>query len=128
MSEQPETNKPHGTGYSRVIKAFYCSIAGIRTAWKHEAAFRQEVMLCILLFPIAVIFGKSGIERALLVSCLFLILIVEIINTAVEAAIDRIGAERNPLSKLAKDLGSSAVFLSIIHCIIVWLFVFFLSD
>lgn len=81
----------------------------------------------MLLFPVAVIFGKSGVERALLVSCLFLILIVEIINTAVEAAIDRIGTERNPLSKLAKDLGSSAVFLSIIHCIVVWLFVF-LSD
>jgi|LGVD01.1.fsa_nt_gb diacylglycerol kinase (ATP) len=127
MSEQPDTNKPHGAGYSRVIKAFYCSLAGIREAWNHEAAFRQEVLLCMLLFPVALVLGKSGVERALLVSCLFLILITEIVNTAVEAAIDRVGPERNPLSKLAKDLGSSAVFLSIIHCAVVWLFVI-LSD
>lgn len=125
MTEQTDTNKPHGAGYSRVIKAFYCSLVGIREAWNHEAAFRQEVLLCMLLFPIAIILGNSGVERALLSSSLFLILIVEIINTAVEAAIDRVGLEQNPLSKLAKDLGSSAVFLSIIHGIVVWLFIFF---
>lgn len=121
MSDTTDNEKPHGVGYTRLFRAFWCSMAGIRAAWNNEAAFRQEVLLCMPLIPLAVVCASTGLELALLLSSLLLILMVEILNSAIEAAIDRVGPERHPFSKLAKDLGSAAVFFSLVNGGVVWL-------
>lgn len=115
--------KPNGTGLTRIYKAMRCSALGLKAAFKHEAAFRQELLLVALLLPVGVWIGDSGAERALLVSCLLLILFAEIINSAIEAVVDRIGLERHELSGRAKDLGSAAVFISLLNALVVWLLV-----
>ncbi len=97
----------------RVVKATRCSMLGLRAAWKHESAFRQEVVLAALLTPLALWLGQTMEQRILLVGSMVLVIIVEILNSAVEAAIDRIGTERHELSGRAKDLGSAAVFLAL---------------
>jgi len=104
----------------RVKRAFRYSLAGFHTTWTHEAAFRQEVVLCLLLAPVGLWLGPTPLEKALLLSCLALVLIVELLNTAVEAAIDRVGFDQHPLSARAKDIGSAAVLTALIHCIVVW--------
>jgi diacylglycerol kinase (ATP) len=108
------------TGLTRLIKAFGYSMEGLKAAWINEAAFREEVLLCIVLIPLAVWLGDSGIERALLISCLLLVLITELLNSAIEALADRITQERHPLIKRAKDIGSAAVFIAICYTIVVW--------
>ena len=118
-------DKKSGKGVFRLVQALRWSLSGLRSALQHEAAFRQEVVLCIVLIPLGVWLGKTGIEKALLVGCLFLVLIVELANSAVEAAVDRIGDEYHPLSGRAKDLGSAAVFLSLINVVVIWLLVLF---
>ena len=114
-------DKPRGV--KRLLGAFANSWGGFVGAWREEEAFRQECMLAAVVVPAGLWLGGSGIARALLVAPMLLILVVELLNSAVEAAIDRIGAERHELSGLAKDLGSAAVFVSFVLLISVWLLV-----
>ena len=92
----------------------------MRDAWRHEAAFRQELLLVAVLLPLGLYLGDNGIERALLVGSLLLILIVELVNSAVEAVVDRVSSEHHDLSKRAKDLGSAAVMLALVNAAVVW--------
>ncbi len=108
------------TGLTRVIKAFGYSVQGLTAAWRGEAAFRQEVMLCIVLVPLGIWLGETGMERALLVFVVMIVPVVELLNSAIEAVVDRFGGEIHPLSGQAKDIGSAAVFLSIFIAAIVW--------
>ncbi|GAB4346414.1 MAG: diacylglycerol kinase [Gammaproteobacteria bacterium] len=107
-------------GFERIWRATGYSLAGLKAAFLHEAAFRQELVLCVILAPLALWWGDGGAERALLLGSLMLVLIVELLNSAVEAAIDRFGDERHELSARAKDLGSAAVMLSLINVGVVW--------
>ncbi len=109
-----------------MLRAFGYSFQGFRYAWREEAAFRQEVGLSLLVIPAGLYLGRSGVERALLVSPMLLILVVEILNSAVEAVVDRSGTERHPLAGMAKDMGSAAVMLSFALLGTVWLLI--LSD
>jgi len=113
----------NGRGLVRLVNAARCSWQGLRYIWRHEEAFRLE---CVLLAPglvLALVLGGTGCEKALLVGSLLLVPLVEILNTAVECAIDRIGPEQHPLSGAAKDLGSTAVFLAIGMAVIIWMLV-----
>ncbi len=105
---------------AHVAQAFVWSVAGLRAALKHETAFRLEVAFFVLLGPLGVWLGESGAERVVLIGSLLLVLVVELLNSAVEAAIDRISDEHHHLSKRAKDLGSAAVFLCLINVPLVW--------
>ena len=113
-------------GITRLLRAFGYSFQGFRHTWREEAAFRQEVALALIVVPAGLYFGRTGIERALLVSPMLLILVVEILNSAVEAVVDRLGSERHPLAGMAKDMGSAAVMLSFVLLGTVWLLI--LSD
>jgi diacylglycerol kinase (ATP) len=113
------------TGLVRVRNAFFYSCAGIAAAFRHESAFRQEVLLAAILLPIAFLVPVSAVERALLVATVFLVLIVELVNASVEAVVDRISQEHHPLSGRAKDLGSAAVFVSLILCGSAWAIILF---
>ena len=95
-------------------------MSGLRTAWK-EAAFRQEILLAIVLLPLAFLIGQTWVEVAMLAAVVMLVLIVEVLNSAIEAAIDRIGPEWHDLSRQAKDMGSAAVLLSLLLCAGVWI-------
>jgi diacylglycerol kinase (ATP) len=108
------------------MRAFSYSLQGFRCAWREEAAFRQEIALSLLVVPAGLYLGRSGVERALLVYPMLQILVIEILNSAVEAVVDRGGTERHPLAGMAKDLGSAAVMLSFAMLGTVWLLV--LSD
>ena len=112
--------KPGNTGLKRIINAGGYSWAGLRAAYQNEAAFRQEVALCALLIPLGLWLGDDGIARALLVGSLLLVLIVELLNSAIEAVVDRIGAEQHELSGRAKDIGSAAVFVALLNVVVVW--------
>ena len=104
----------------RIVRAMLNSLAGLRAAWHNEAAFRQECVLAIVLIPAAFWIGDNSVELVLLIGSVFLVLIVEIVNSAIEAAVDRIGTERHELSARAKDLGSAAVFLSLLLTGVTW--------
>jgi diacylglycerol kinase (ATP) len=119
-----DRNKP--TGITRLIRSFGYSFQGFRFAWREEAAFRQEIALSVLVIPAGIYLGRSGVERALLVVPMLLILVVEFLNSAVEAVVDRSGTERHPLAGMAKDMGSAAVLLSFVLLGTVWLLI--LSD
>jgi diacylglycerol kinase (ATP) len=119
-----DRHKP--TGITRLLRAFGYSFQGFQHAWREEAAFRQEVALSMLVIPLGLYLGGSGVERAVLVSPMLLILVVEILNSAVEAVVDRAGTERHPLAGMAKDMGSAAVMLSFALLGTVWLLI--LSD
>lgn len=108
------------TGLRRVINACGYSVQGFRTAWHNEAAFRQELTLAIILLPLALWLDVSTVERIALITVLALVIIVELINSAIEAAIDRIGPENHELSGRAKDLGSAAVFVALTLTVYVW--------
>ena len=114
------------TGLTRVVRAFGYSLQGFRHAWREEAAFRQELTLALGVVPAGLYLGRSGVERALLVWPMLQILLVEILNSAVEAVVDRSGLERHPLAGMAKDMGSAAVLLSFGMLGTVWLLI--LSD
>jgi len=120
-----EINKPNGSGLNRVIKATRCSILGLKAAYKHESAFRQELLLCLFLLPVSLLVATSGLQLALLISSLLLLLLVEVINSAIEAIVDRIGIEHHELSGRAKDLGSAAVMLALFIAGTVWLGILF---
>jgi diacylglycerol kinase (ATP) len=112
--------KPGNTGLRRILNATSFSLAGLTAAWRTEAAFRQELLLAIVLVPAGLWLGRSAVERALLVGSCLLVLAVELLNSALEAAVDRIGLEPHPLSGRAKDLGSAAVFVSLVLVLVVW--------
>jgi diacylglycerol kinase (ATP) len=111
------------TGMARIVRAFFNSVAGLSDAWLHESAFRQEVLLAAVLIPAALLVPVSAVERALLVAVVLLVLIVELLNSSVEAAIDRISFDHHSLSKRAKDIGSAAVLMSLALCVVVWLLI-----
>ncbi len=113
-------DRPKLSGMRRLLLAFVNSWKGFRGAFRYEAAFRQEVALAVVLLPLGVWLGKTGIERALLLGSVVLVLIVELLNTGIETVVDRIGLERHELSGLAKDVGSTAVLLSFALLMIVW--------
>ena len=108
-------------GPGRVVRALGYSLEGLAAAWRSEGAFRQEVICAVVLIPIACIAPATVVERVLLVGSVLLVLMVELLNSSVEAAIDRISAERHPLSKKAKDAGSAAVFVAIVAGTLAWL-------
>ena len=112
--------KPKQSGLLRVGLAFRYSVEGLRYALRGEAAFRQELALFVLLLPVGWWIGENGIERALLIAPLFLVLIVELLNSALEAVVDRIGDEDHHLSGAAKDMGSAAVLLSLLLTALIW--------
>ena len=108
------------TGLRRLINAFGYSMAGLRAAYQNEDAFRQEVLLAIVLLPLAFVLEKNGMGRALMVGSVLLVLVVELLNSAVEATVDRISLENHKLAKRAKDIGSAAVLLSLVNLAAVW--------
>ena len=108
------------TGIKRLANAFTYSVAGTLAAFKHEDAFRQEVILSTILIPLAIYLGQTAIEQALLIASILLIIIVELLNSSVEATVDRISVKRHKLSKRAKDIGSAAVFFSLINAAVIW--------
>ncbi|WP_027328881.1 diacylglycerol kinase [Marinimicrobium agarilyticum] len=112
--------KPGKTGLSRIVDAFGYSMRGFAAAWRFEAAFRQEVFLALVLMPLAFWLGEGMLERLLLISSLFWVLMAEMANSAVEAAIDRTGDEIHVLAGRAKDMGSALVLLSLILLGIIW--------
>ena len=112
--------KPGNTGLKRIVNATFYSLAGLRAAWRGESAFRQESLLCVVLIPAAFWLGTTAVERTLLIGSCLLVLIVELLNSGIEAAVDRIGDEHHDLSGRAKDLGSAAVFLSLTLVVVVW--------
>ncbi|HEX5801657.1 MAG TPA: diacylglycerol kinase [Azospira sp.] len=107
-------------GLPRLINALGYSRDGLASAWKHEAAFREEVMLAIVTVPLGLWLGNGGVEKALLVGCILLVLVVELLNSAVEAVVDRVSDEHHELSKRAKDIGSAAVLLTLALAAAVW--------
>ena len=110
-------------GLKRLVNAFGYSMAGLRACFQHEEAFRQEVFASIFAIPLALWLGNSGTERALLAGSWLIVLVVELLNSAVEANVDRVGLERHELSARAKDIASAAVFLSLVFAAVVWLLV-----
>jgi diacylglycerol kinase (ATP) len=113
------------TGLQRLINATGYSFAGLAAAARHEDAFRQELMLAAVLVPFGLWLGEGGVERALLVGSVLLVLIVELVNSAIESAVDRISPEAHPLAKRAKDIGSAAVALALLNAAVVWLLILF---
>lgn len=108
------------TGLTRVWNAFRYSLAGLSAAYRHEDAFRQEVLLAAILIPLALFCPVSPVEKAVMIAAVLLVIIVELLNSAVEAAIDRISLDRHLLSKRAKDIGSAAVLIALLNVFIVW--------
>ena len=108
------------TGLRRVINALRYSLAGLREAYRCEDAFRQETLLAVILLPLSLVLPVSGTGRALMVGSVLLVLIVELVNSAIEAAVDRISLDRHHLSKRAKDIGSAAVLLALLNVALVW--------
>jgi diacylglycerol kinase (ATP) len=117
MLDLPHKSK---SGLVRIWRAFFYSTAGLSAALKHEHAFRQEVFLAVILFPFALILPLALGERALLIATLLLVLVVELLNSSIEAVVDRVSLENHDLSKRAKDLGSAAVFVSCVIVVVVW--------
>lgn len=126
-SNQPHTESPFKgkTGIRRLQNAFGYSLEGFKAAYKHEDAFRQEVLISIILTPLAFYLGNSAIEIALMVASVLLVLIVELLNSAVEAVVDRVSIERHELAKRAKDIGSAAVFIALLILVVVWCLILF---
>jgi diacylglycerol kinase (ATP) len=113
-------SKPGKTGIARVIDATRYSKQGLLAAWRHESAFRQECTLALLLLPLAWLLGTTTAERLLLIAVLGLVLITELLNSGIEAVVDRVGHEHHDLAGRAKDMGSAAVFISLSLVLVVW--------
>ena len=107
-------------GLVRLFNALGYSRDGLAAAWKNEAAFREEVLLATVAIPLAVFLGETGVDRALLIGSILLILIVEILNSGLEAIVDKASPEKHELAKQAKDMGSAAVLLSLVNAAVVW--------
>lgn len=116
----PESPFKGKTGIARIVQALFNSLAGLGDAWRHESAFRQEILLASVLLPVAFAVPVTGPERALLVASVLLVLVIELLNSSVEAAIDRISLDRHQLSRRAKDLGSAAVLVTLALLAMVW--------
>ena len=112
--------KPGHTGWRHLIHSTRYSVMGLRAAFRNEAAFRQELFLCLVLVPLALWLGQNAVEWILLIGSCLLVLIVELLNTAVEAVVDRIGPERHELSGRAKDIGSAAVMMALMIAGLTW--------
>ena len=108
------------TGLRRVWNAFFFSMAGFKAAWKHESAFRQEIVLGLIMLPLAFWLGENAVQYALLIGSLLIVLITELLNSAIEAVVDRVGDDPHTLSAQAKDMGSAAVLLSLVLVWVVW--------
>jgi diacylglycerol kinase (ATP) len=108
------------TGPARLARACGSTWRGLAAAWRREEAFRQECLLALIVVPLAIWIGESGIERALLIGPMFIVLAVELVNSAIETTVDRIGVERHPLSGIAKELGSAAVFIAFALLALTW--------
>ncbi len=117
INESPFKGK---TGLQRVWSAFHYSVAGLRAAFTCEDAFRQEALLASVLIPLAFVLPVSGLGRALMIASILLVLIVELLNSAIEAVVDRVSLDQHHLSKRAKDIGSAAVMLALINVVLVW--------
>ena len=112
--------KPGNKGLTRIIKAFGFSVKGFRAAWIHEEAFRQEVLLALILLPLSFFVAVNASQLAILLLTLFIVLITEILNSAVEAVVDRVSDEHHKLAGRAKDMGSAAVVLSLTMTAVIW--------
>jgi len=121
MNEVADRQKP--TGLTRMFRAFGASMQGFAGAFREEAAFRQGLALAVVVIPLGLWLGRNGIERVLLIAPMFLVLIVELLNSAIEATVDRIGLERHTLSGLAKDIGSAAVLTSLLLLAVIWILI-----
>ena len=108
------------TGIKRIINAFGYSMKGLRAAFKHESAFRQETALLIILLPLAIFLGQNIVDYSILIGSLLLVIIVELLNSAVEAVVDRVGDEHHKLAGRAKDIGSAAVFVALVNVAVIW--------
>lgn len=108
------------TGIRRIINAFGYSMQGLRAAFKYESAFRQETVLLIILLPLAILLGQNIVDYSILIGSLLLVLIVELLNSAIEAVVDRVGDEHHKLAGRAKDIGSAAVFVSLVNVGVIW--------
>ena len=115
--------KPRNTGLTRILKATRYSVQGILAAWKHESAFRQEFVLGLILLPVSFWIARSWVEVAVLMGVCFIVLIVELLNSAIEAVVDRVGPEYHDLAGQAKDMGSAAVMLSLILAAGTWILI-----
>ena len=116
-----ETSPHKGkTGLKRMRNAFFYSMAGFSAAYKNEDSFRQEILLALILVPLAFFLPVSGIGRAIMIGSILLVLMVELLNSAIEATVDRISIEHHSLAKQAKDIGSAAVFVALANVAIVW--------
>jgi diacylglycerol kinase (ATP) len=109
------------TGLKRVWNAFTYSLDGLGAAYRHEDAFRQEVLLAAVLIPLAFLLSHDNLARALMVGSVILVLVVELVNSAIEATVDRTSLETHPLAKRAKDIGSASVFLAMLNVIVMWI-------
>ena len=121
----PESPHKGKTGIRRIWNALFYSVAGLGAAYRHEDAFRQEVLLAVVLVPAACFIPVSGVGKAMLIGSVLLVLVVELLNSAVEATVDRISLENHRLAKRAKDIGSAAVLLSLANVAMVWALVIF---
>lgn len=115
--------KNDATGIQRLFKASQFSMSGLTSAFSSEAAFRQEVMALVIFVPAGIMLGQNGLERALLIFVLLLILVTELLNTGLEVVVDKFGAEYNALSGKAKDIGSAAVLVSLVNAVVVWVLI-----
>ena len=120
--ESPHKGK---TGLRRVWNALFYSIDGLAAAFRHEDAFRQESLLALVLIPTAFFMPAGGVGKALMIASVLLVLVVELLNSAIEAAVDRISLDLHHLAKRAKDIGSAAVLLSLVNVVTVWALVLF---
>jgi diacylglycerol kinase (ATP) len=111
------------TGPVRLARAFGSTFRGLAAAWRQEEAFRQECLLALVVVPLGLWLGETGVERALLVGPMFVVLAIELANSAIEATVDRIGLERHPLSAIAKEMGSAAVFAGFVLFVLNWVLV-----
>lgn len=122
-----ETGNKHPRGLKHVWHATLTALAGLRAAWQHEEAFRQEVLVAAIAIPVALLSPVSPLGKALMIASILMVLIVELLNSALEAAVDHTSLEQHPIAKRAKDVASAAVLLSIANAIAVWCLVLFIG-
>lgn len=123
--DQPSSEFKSKGGFKRIAAAFRYSVAGFKTAWQHEHAFRQELMVAVPATVVALLLKISAFQKLALIAALGLVLLVELLNAAIEAVVDRVSLERHPLSKAAKDLGSAAVALAVTMAAATWVVVLY---
>ena len=120
--ENPNKRRP---GLTHVLRATGLALQGLHEAWQHEDAFRQEVLVAVVAIPVALLLPASSLGQALMIASILLVLIVELLNSALETAVDHTSLEQHPLAKRAKDIASAAVFLSILNALVIWGLVLF---